>query len=197
MVTSEQGKSLKRFITTLCPMPAEELDRIAAMATVRQVVKGDFVLRQGEVCRHVFFLTQGFVRMFYVDPDGTEINARFTGENDFFVDFNSFLTQTPSRYYWQAMQDTYVLAFPYQKVQALYRQSPDWNRFGRLMAERVYLTANERVEMLQFLTPEQRYKYVLDRYPALLANISQAHLASFLGIKPESLSRIRHRLKKK
>ena len=178
-------------------MSDEEFGRITAKASFRRVAKGELLLQQGDVCRYVYFLTKGFVRMYYVDPTGAEINYRFTNENDFFVDFKSFLTQSPSRYYWQAMQDAEMLAFSYQQVQSLYQQSPEWNQFGRLMAERVYLTANERVEMLQFLTPQQRYQYVLHTYPTLITNVSQAHLASYLGIKPESLSRIRHRLENK
>lgn len=188
---------LKKIVTTLCPMSDEEFSRITTIGSSRYVAKGEFLLQQGDVCWHVFFLTKGFVRMYYVDPTGAEINYRFTDEHDFFVDFTSFLTQSPSRYYWQVMQDAEVLAFSYQEVQALYQQSPVWNQFGRLMAERVYLAVNERLELLQFLTPEQRYQYVLHTYPTLVTKVSQAHLASYLGIKPESLSRIRHRLDKK
>ena len=125
------------------------------------------------------------------------MNYRFAHENEFLVDFSSFLTRSPSRYYWQAMQDVDVLTFSYEPVHSLYQKSAAWNQFGRLMAERVYLLANERTELLQFFTPEQRYQHVLHTYPALVTSISQAHLASYLGIKPESLSRIRHRLANK
>ena len=189
--------SLKTWVTTFCPMPDEEFARIEPITSWRQVAKGAFLLQQGEVCRHIFFLTQGFTRMYYVDPTGAEMNYRFAHENEFLVDFSSFLTRSPSRYYWQAMQDLEVLTFSYEPVQSLYQKSAAWNQFGRLMAERVYLLANERTELLQFLTPEQRYQHVLHTYPELVTSISQAYLASYLGIKPESLSRIRHRLANK
>lgn len=135
--------------------------------------------------------------MYYIDLEGNEINTRFTQEDNFMVDFQSFLTQKPSHYYWQAMEDSTVLAFAFKDVQRLYASSSSWQKFGRLVAERVYLQLNERVEMLQFMSPEQRYVYLLETRPELFNQISQFHMASYLGIKPESLSRLRKRLLKK
>ena len=132
--------------------------------------------------------------MFYVDLEGNEISNRFTEANNFMVDFQSFLTQKPSRYYWQAMQDSQVLAFPFHEVQRLYASSVAWQKLGRLITERVYLELNERVEMLQFMSPEQRYQNLMDTRTELFNQISQFHMASYLGIKPESLSRLRKRL---
>jgi len=81
----------------------------------------------------------------------------------------------------------------YKNIQHLYRVSSTWNNFGRLMAEKVYLQLNERVDMLLFLKPEERYQYLLDNYPELFNQVSQFHLSSYIGIKPESLSRLRLR----
>ena len=135
--------------------------------------------------------------MYYVGADGHEVNYRFAGANGFLTDFQSFLTQQPSRYAWQAVRAAEVLALPHALVQRLYQESPAWERVGRLMAERVYQQLNERVELLQFYPPTQRYEYVQQHYPELLTQISQAQLASYLGVQPESLSRIRHRLSQK
>ena len=86
------------------------------------------------------------------------------------------------------MQDSQVLAFPFHEVQKLYASSAAWQKLGRLITERVYLQLNERVEMLQFISPEQRYEYLLATRPELFNQISQFHTASYLGIKPESLN---------
>lgn len=189
--------AFKKITTSIGLVPEQELVRLVTAASRQQVRKGDFLLQEGQVCQHIYFLEKGFMRMYYLDPDGNEINYRFAEAPNFFVDYQSFLTQKPSRYYWQAMQDVEVMAFSTELVQQSYQHSPLWNNFGRLMAERAYLMMNERVEMLQFLTPEQRYQYILKTYPDLPTKISQAHLASYLGIKPESLSRIRHRQEKR
>jgi len=95
------------------------------------------------------------------------------------------------------MQEAELLAIPYPDIHKLYTLSPLWNNFGRLIAERVYLQLNERVEMLLFMTPEERYKNLLDTQPELFTLVSQFHLSSYLGVKPESLSRLRKRLLKK
>ncbi len=186
--------ALRAFITTLLPMSAADFDLLRPLATGRAVARGGYLLRPGEVCGHVFFARAGLLRLYYVDAEGKEVNARFAVAPGFLTDFQSFLTQRPSRYAWQALQASEVLAFAYAEVQRLYRESAVWERFGRLMAEHVYQQANERMELLQFLTPAQRYAHVQATQPALLGQVPQFHLASYLGIQPESLSRIRRRL---
>jgi len=175
-------------------MTTEDFDLLPRTATSIAIKKKTNLLSQGDICNNIYFLATGFFRMFYVDSEGNEINTRFTSENNFMVDYQSFLTQKTSHYYWQAMQDSQVIAFAFKDVQNLYASSPTWQKFGRLVAERVYLQLNERVEMLQFMSPEQRYTHLLQTRPELFNQISQFHLASYLGVKPESLSRLRKRL---
>ena len=184
---------LKAVINAITPMSREDLDLLSPGILV-SVEKKSNLLEQGEVCKNICFVTKGFFRMFYVDMEGNEINNRFTAADNFIVDFQSFLTQTPSRYYWQAMQDSEVLTFSFKDVQKLYATSTAWATFGRLIAERVYMQLNERVEMFQFMSPQQRYEYLLSTRPELFSQITQFHLSSYLGVKPESLSRLRKRL---
>ena len=178
-------------------MSASDYELMLPLLQRKTIKKQQHILKEGEICKDIFFLINGFVRMYYIDFDGSEINYRFTDKSNFFVDFQSFLTQKPSRYYWQAMQDSEVFIFPYKDVQQIYNTSPAWNNFGRLIAEKVYLQMNERVEMLLFMSPEERFNHLLATRPELFEMISQFHLSSYLGIKPESLSRLRKRLLKK
>ena len=184
-------------INSILPMSTVDLAHLTPIRVELSIKKKANLLVQGDVCKNIYFLTKGFFRMYYIDLEGNEINTRFTQEDNFMVDFQSFLTQKPSRYYWQAMEDSTVLAFAFKDVQRLYASSSSWQKFGRLVAERVYLQLNERVEMLQFMSPEQRYVYLLETRPELFNQISQFQMASYLGIKPESLSRLRKRLLKK
>jgi len=178
-------------------MTEQEFGLLTPYLTARTVPKGGLLLEAGQVCGAIYFVNAGFFRMYYLDADGHEINCRFAGPAGFLTDYQSFLTQQPARYSWQALHAAEVLVLPYELVQRLYRESAVWDRFGRLMAERVYQQVMERVELLQFLTPEQRYQHVRQHQPALLTQVSQAQLASYLGVQPESLSRIRHRLEQK
>jgi len=184
-------------INSILPMSIDDLAVLTPIRVELSIKKKANLLVQGDICKNIYFLTKGFFRMYYIDLEGNEINTRFTQEDNFMVDFQSFLTQKPSHYYWQAMEDSTVLAFAFKDVQRLYASSSSWQKFGRLVAERVYLQLNERVEMLQFMSPEQRYVYLLETRPELINQISQFQMASYLGIKPESLSRLRKRLLKK
>ncbi len=190
-------QKIAAFLKRIMPMSDSDMELLFPILQSRKVKKHDYLLKEGEICRNVYFLINGFFRMFYVDHDGNEINYRFTDKSNFLVDFQSFLTQKPSHFYWQAMQDAELFALPYQDIQNAYAVSPAWNNFGRLIAEHVYKQLNERVEMLLFMSPEERYKYLLDTKPELFTQVSQFHLSSYMGIKPESLSRLRKRLHKK
>ena len=172
----------------------QEFELITPHLFIKSYTKGELILHENQVCDKIFFLNKGFVRMYYVDNNGNEINYRFTDSGNFFVDFQSFLTKKPSRFYWEAVQNIEVITISYQAVQEIYKASNTWNLFGRLMAEQVYLQLNERVEMLLFMQPEERYLQMLQKYPNIINQVPQLHIASFLGIKPETLSRIRKRL---
>lgn len=186
---------LKQAIRNIAPMAEADmayLDEIELKT--RKVKKNNFVLTQGEVCTDIFFLSSGLFRMYYVDFYGNEINCRFTFSGSFFVDFQSLLTGQPSRYYWQAMEDSSVFILDSEAVQRVYRKCHNWEFFGRKVAESVYLQVSERIEMLEFLSPEERYLRLLNKTPELFSKISLRHISSYLGIKPESLSRLRKRL---
>lgn len=188
------NQALKESVNAILPMTDDDFAVLDAMTSTFSIPKGQTLLEPGRVCNDIYFLTHGLFRMYYVDPDGREINYRFALENNFLVDFQSFLSRKPSHYYWQAMESSQGFAFNYGDVQDAYQRSRNWERFGRLMAEQVYQQVNERIELLQFLAPEQRYLHVVATQPFLMRHISQFHLSSYLGVTPESLSRIRKRL---
>ena len=190
-------ESLKKMIDAITPMSPSDFELFLPLLQIKTVSKGDYILREGEVSNHIFFLLTGLVRMYYVDFEGNDISYRFTTSQRFFVDFQSLLTQQPSHYYWQALQDSKMLLISYKDVLHTYEISAAWNNFGRLWAEHVYLQLNERVEMLLLMKPEERYLHLLNNQPHLFNQVSQVHLSSYMGIKPESLSRIRKRVLKK
>lgn len=185
---------LKQVVTSFVSMPDTEYDLALSIIERIEVKKDTNLLAQGQVCRHVYFIESGFFRMFYVDYEGNEINSRFAKANDFMVDFASFITQKGSLYYWKAMEDSTILALDREEIEKIYDKSPAWSKFGRLIAESSYLQINAREEMLHFQTPEQRYATILKKEPHLFQMISQNQLSSYIGIKPESLSRLRKRM---
>ena len=181
----------------IAPLSDTDIELLIPILQTESVKKNTYILQEGEVSRNVYFLLSGFFRMFYVDVEGVQINYRFANRNNFIVDFQSFLTEKPSHFYWQAMQDSRLLVLSSQSIHKVYSLSPAWNNFGRLLAQHVYLQLNERVELLLFMNPEERYLHLQKNQPELIEMVSQYHLSSYLGVKPESLSRIRKRLSKK
>ena len=196
-ITSSDLKNIRKTLSSITSIETQDFKILVPFLQKRTVKKEELILTQGTICKNIFFLLNGFVRMYYLDHAGNEINYRFTDSGNFFVDFQSFLTQQPSRYYWEAMEETELLQIPYSSVQQIYSASPVWNNFGRLIAEHVYTQLNERVEMLLFMTPEERYILILKSNPDLIQKVSLFHLSSYIGVKPESLSRIRKRLSRK
>ncbi|MEI9921068.1 MAG: Crp/Fnr family transcriptional regulator [Bacteroidota bacterium] len=196
---SEQSEkeSIAHTVTSIMPMTDADLEIMFSILGRRQVKKKEFLLRKGEVCRNVYFVLNGFLRIYYLDQLNQEINYKFVDQGNFIVDFQSFLTHIPSRYYIQAMKDSTVFVLSHKDIHANYAASHTWSNFGRLIAEGVFLEMNERIEMMLFMTPEQRYEHLVKTKPSLIAQVPQRHLSTFLGIKPESLSRLKKRLQKR
>jgi len=186
--------SLKAYLQSLTNISEEDLSLLDVMAKKIHVARKNCLLEPGEVCTTVYFVHSGQFRLYDLDGNGVENNRRFTFERQFAVDFQSFITQLPSRYFLQAMKESQVTAISYNDLQLAYNQSKGWERLGRMLAEHGYQQVNEKLELMQFLTPEERYLYILDTRPELFERVSLAHLSSYLGIRPESLSRLRKRI---
>ncbi len=155
--------------------------------------KGDYLLQEGQKVDEISFVAKGVLRFYYI-ADGKEINNHFFLENDYAVSYLDFLKGTPSRYYIQALEDCELLSFNAVSLQKAYDQSKNWERFGRIVAESVYAMATNRFESFLFLSAKERYLQMLKDYPRFIRSIPLYHLASYLGIERESLSRIRKEL---
>lgn len=157
----------------------------------RNIKKGAYFLKEGQLVREIAFVEKGALRLFYLSPDGKEINNHFFLENDYAVSYLDFLKQRPSRYSIQALEDCKLLTFNAESLQMAYNHSKNWERFGRIIAESAYATATNRFESFLFLSAKERYLQMLKDYPRFIQRIPLYHLASYLGIEKESLSRIR------
>jgi CRP-like cAMP-binding protein len=161
----------------------------------RKIPKGDFYNKQNVVCKDLGIVVRGIFRIYYYDEATTEEkNIFFFSENQFIVSFRSFIYQFPCKYYIEALEDAEILYIQYQDLHLLYEQSIEWQKFGRLLAEHFFNHSQERTEELLFLNPAARYLNLLANHPNILDRVQAYHIASFLGIKNPSLSRIRKRL---
>lgn len=193
------------LLQQLAPVGEEELLRIAQVAQPKQFKKREFlrILLQESfvpstpdgVCRHIGFLQTGIFRVYHLNED-KEVTDYFNTEdrNPFVSSFKSFLTQAAQAVYVEAITDATIVTISYTDLQQLYVEFKSLERIGRLLAEKNYLLALERIEALQYHSAGQRYEAFLKQYPLLINQIPHHYIASYLGVTPESLSRIRKSL---
>ncbi|WP_367916253.1 Crp/Fnr family transcriptional regulator [Leadbetterella sp. DM7] len=153
----------------------------------------DYFLGEGKICQEIGFVNKGCFRTYYL-ADGKEINTHFTFENEFVTDYDSFLQQKPSKYFIQALEDTEIVTFNLSALQNAYNQSHNWERFGRIISEQSYKLTTQRVESFLFLDGEQRYLDLLKNQSHIFDRIPLYHIASYLGLERESLSRLRKKI---
>ena len=154
---------------------------------------GDYWLREGQICRYVAFIETGLLR-YTVNHDGDELTYSFGKENDFASSYESFLDQSAAGCAIQAIEPTLLRCISYDDLQRFYREVREGERFGRLAIERIFLQTIKQLTGLYTNTPEDRYLHFTRQFHAIQQRIPQYYLASYVGVKPQSLSRIRRRL---
>lgn len=172
----------------------EHFEEFFSLLKHKSLLKSEFFLKQGDKCKYLGFIKNGTLRSFYINDQGREINFGFYFENDFFTDYESILCDKVSNMNIQAIEDCEILLLHKDDLQKLYKKEAYWQQFGRVMSEKIYLDAKKRIDDLLCYSPENRYLNLLKKEPILLQKIAQKHIASYLGVTEQSLSRIRSRI---
>jgi CRP-like cAMP-binding protein len=157
------------------------------------IKKNDYFLQSTNVCSKIGFLSKGLVR-YYVFKDDEEATLEFTKEGEFIADYESFLTQKPSLQNIQALEDCELLVIDNDSLQKLYAVSKNANYLGRVIIEHRFIVMVSQLVTLHRYSPQERYSYFLKHYGDLNQRIPQYLIASYVGVKPQSLSRIRKRI---
>jgi CRP-like cAMP-binding protein len=180
---------LAQFIT----LDETEQAVFVSKLVVKRYKRKELILREGQVCKHAYFINEGCLRYFYT-VKGQENTAQFFFENGWYTDYHSFLTGKPSKQNIEALEPTEVVLLAATDLQQLYSDIPKFERFGRLIAENAFLGLRQRSELLENQSAEERYLSLMQERPKVFERIPQHYIASYLGIKPPSLSRIRKRI---
>jgi len=170
----------------------EAWSALVALASPMHLPKESFFVREGEVCTKVAFVMQGLLRYYYV-KDAEEMTGHVAEEGEFITAYPSFLSQSPSRQVVDALEDSTVLVLKRDDINGLYDRFHSIERLGRRLAEEILIGSQSRTALFILDTAEQRYDWLVSHRPGLIDRIPQYLLASYIGIKPESLSRIRSR----
>jgi CRP-like cAMP-binding protein len=172
-------------------LTAEEQACFTALLRPRTVRRRQYVVQAGEECRYETFVVQGCLRAYYVDANGFEHNLMFAVEDWWTGDLFSFLTGTPASLNVEALEDSEVLQLDKPALEQLYQQVPKFERYFRLMIQNAFVAQQQRIVAALSASAEERYRAFRSRYPALEQRVPQRHIASYLGVTPEFLSKLR------
>jgi CRP-like cAMP-binding protein len=185
--------SLNKYVT----LTQEEVNVIASLFSFRNFRKRQYILQESEINRHETFIVKGATRMFEVDEQGQEHIVQFGLEDWWVGDLYSFLTETPSKYNIDCLEDIEVFQITKPNLDALYVKVPKMERHFRIIIQNAFIASTNRVASSLVKSATDRYQEFIIQYPQIEQRVPNHQIASYLGITPQSLSRIRSQANKK
>jgi CRP-like cAMP-binding protein len=184
---------LYQTIRTYISLRASEEQVVSNLFQKRSLEQGEHLLISGNTCRYVSFIESGLVRYYSMDSDD-EKTYYFSSEGEFVCDYESFLPQVPSSKNIQALENSQLYQISHHNLQELYLRLTHGERLGRLAIEQVFVNVIQQVTSLYNDSPEVRYQQFIRSYPKIAQRVPQYYIASYVGVRPQSLSRIRKRM---
>lgn len=182
--------ALQKLLISLAPFTNEEMQEAATLLQVEKIEKGKFFIKSGMIADRIGFVNSGLMRSFYT-INGKETTTFFQFPGLLASALVSFLKMKPSNENIQAIEDTEIVYILRKDLYTLYEKNWKWQQVGRVMTENYYVLMEERIISLQSQSASERYQMFQDTYPELLNSIPLYYIASYLGMSPETLSRIR------
>jgi CRP-like cAMP-binding protein len=191
---NEQGaiSTLTGYFSRLLPLEQEEEDLVRAKFHSRLYRRRQYILQEGDVCNCINFVVSGCLRMYKVDDAGTAHIIQFAVENGWIADLGSFYAEKPSLMNIEAVEDSTLLQIRHDDLLQLYNEAPKFNRIFRVLVENNLVRMQDRLLQTISTDARQRYEVFMEQYPQLANRIPNTYIASYLGITPEFLSKIRN-----
>ena len=186
-------QNLRKKIGSFNQLTEDDLNFTMEFYQPKTIKKGDFLLREGQLVNHFYFVDQGCI-CYYLEKDGSEKVMEFFIEGDFFTDLYAYLEEIPTNCYLKATEDCKLYVIKKEDVLKVFDYSHRLERFGRLSMQDAFLKAYRRMARLNNLSNEERYLRLLEKRPNLFQRVPQYLVASYLGLTPVGLSKIRKRL---
>ncbi|WP_339709422.1 Crp/Fnr family transcriptional regulator [uncultured Kriegella sp.] len=184
---------IRNFIENITPMNDADWQFFSSKLQEVKLKKNTPLLKIGEIEKQLSFISKGIVR-FYVPREEVDLTFGFLFENEFVTGYDSFLKQTPSEYQIETLTDTILWTISHKDLQEVYESTNSGNSIGRKMAENMFLIKSKRELSLLSKTAEERYLDLFSDRPQLLRQIPLKYIASYIGVTPQALSRIRRRI---
>lgn len=191
---SESYERLFAMFSQFHPLSQALKDAIVDHSKLIEVPKKELLLSEGEKSDKIYFIVKGAVRIYYLNKDGQEKNTWFLFENELVVSVHSFFASQASFEYIKTMEDCSLIVLSRKKLEQLYEKFLSFNIIGRKLTELYYIRNEAQANSLRMHAAKERYGQLIAAHPQILQRVSLGHIASYLGISAETLSRIRSQL---
>lgn len=182
---------IRQVIQYMINVSEDELNDFLGQAITKTFKRQETVSRSGAIPNEIFFINKGLIRVLICDNEGTEHTIHFALENQFITDYSNFIQKQPSLYSLQAVEETEVVVLPRSAIEWGYENLKEGQKMGRLIAEFYFMYQDDRIKNMYARTPKQRYDSITDVFPNIHNRVPQHMIASYLGITPVHLSRLK------
>lgn len=166
-----------------------------SLLVTKEVRPKDLILRQGQLCKKIYFVESGSLRAFNLGEDGKESTIMFAIQDWWITDMDCFVNQKPASLSIEVLEESKVIELRYTALEKIYKSIPKFERFFRILFQNAYVREQLRSFQHISLTTEQRYTQFLEKYPAIAEKVTQKQIASYLGVTPEFLSSVKNNLR--
>lgn len=184
--------SIIKHFNNYLPLDDRESEVLTSRLTERKIKRKQYILQEGDICKYFTYVVEGCFKMYGVDHSGAEHNLVFTAENDWIADIDSLHKERPSKLFIEAVEPSTILQISKGDLWYLYTNFPKFDRNFRVIIEDKYIELQNRLLQTFSTTAYQRYESFLEQYPNLSNRLPNTQIASYLGITPEFLSKIRN-----
>lgn len=190
----EKFQPLLDYINRIVDLTEEEERLLTSFISTRKLLKGQYFLQQGDVCKFSGFVISGCTKTFYVDDEGQEHVVMFSIEDWWTSDMGSYITQKPADFNVQCLENTELIQFSYENQQQMMQEIPKLERFFRIIVQRALVASQKRIVRNLSMSAKDRFLFFRKEYPKIEQRIPQYLIASYLGITKEFLSKIKSQL---
>ncbi|MFD1552879.1 hypothetical protein DNU06_08055 [Putridiphycobacter roseus] len=182
------------YFNHILPISESEITILKPLLQQKVLEKEEFLLQENQVCKFIAFIKKGSFRSFHYNANGTSTNLMLDSSQTLISNYESYISQQPSNVSIQATIKSEVIYISKNDLDHLLENSFYWNKLGRILTENIFILSKQRLESIIYKTPEERYQTLIKYTPDLLEQFSLTDIASFIGVTPQSLSRIRARI---
>ncbi len=184
-------EQIKQVMKQMIAVSDEELNEFLNQAITKTCKRQEILSRPNAIPNEIFFINKGLIRVLITDNEGTEHTIHFALENQFIADYANFIQKQPSLYSLQALEETEVIVLPRSAIEWGYKNLHEGQKMGRLIAEFYFIYQDDRIKNMYARTPRQRYDSIAEVFPNIHNRVPQHMIASYLGITPVHLSRLK------